>query len=108
MLSTYIQQPDLRIGIILVILGAGILCLLIGLIILISRGFSKEMQVLASTSTDLSKQAISHDLTALASSVSDILANINQMMATAAGVGAFLVLIGASLLGAAYWLTTQL
>jgi hypothetical protein len=107
-ISNLFTQPDLQVGIILVLLASGILCLLAGLIVLLTRGFSSEMKTLAATSTELSKQAITHDLTALAESASEILNLINQMMKTAAGAGAFLVMVGVALMSVAYWLTNSL
>jgi hypothetical protein len=84
------------------------LCLLAGIVILISRSFSKEMRTLADTSSELSKRAINHDMTSLSNSVAEILATVNQMMKTAAGVGAFLILVGVGLMAAAYWITSSL
>jgi hypothetical protein len=108
MIVQYITQPDLQVGIILLLLGAGLVSLLAGILILIGRGFSKEMRTLASASTELSKRAINHDMTALSDSVSEILSQINQMMKTAAGTGAFLILTGVGLMAGAYWLTSGL
>jgi hypothetical protein len=106
MVVQYVTQPDLQIGIILVLLGSGLICLLAGILILIGRSFTREMRTLADTSTELSKRAINHDMTALAESVSEILSQINQLMKTAAGVGAFLIVVGVGLMAAAYWLTS--
>jgi sensor histidine kinase YesM len=103
-----ITQSNMQAGIILILLGSGMLCLLVGILILISRGFSKEMRTLADTSTELGKRAINHDMTSLANSVAEILSTVNQMMKTAAGVGAFLILVGVGLMAAAYWLTSNL
>ncbi|MBN2085556.1 MAG: hypothetical protein JW748_10070 [Anaerolineales bacterium] len=108
MIVQYVTQPDLQVGIILILLGSGLVSLLAGILILIGRGFSKEMRTLASTSTELSKRAIHHDMTALSESVSEILTQINQMMKTAAGTGAFLILTGVVLMAGAYWLTSGL
>ncbi len=108
MIVQYVTQPDLQVGIILILLGSGLVSLLAGILILIGRGFSKEMQTLASTSTELSKRAINHDMTALSESLSEILSQINQMMKTAAGTGAFLIMIGVVLMAGAYWLTSGL
>jgi hypothetical protein len=108
MILDYFTQPNIQMGIILAILGAGLLCLVSGILVLLFRGFTKEMRVLAGTSTELSKRAISHDMTALASSVSEILDLINQMMKTAAGVGAFLILVGVAMMAVAYLLTSNL
>jgi hypothetical protein len=108
MIVQYITQPDLQVGIILILLGSGLLCLLAGILILISRGFSREMRTLADTSTELSKRALNHDMTSLAESVSEILTQVNQLMKTAAGTGAFLILIGVGLMAGAYALTSGL
>jgi hypothetical protein len=108
MLPLTFSPSDLQIFIILVALGTAILFLLTGMIVLITRGFSKEMQVLASTSSELSKRAMSHSMTELTGNLSEILSTINQMLMTSAGVGAFLALIGIAMLAAAYWLTLQI
>jgi hypothetical protein len=108
MIAEYFTQPDLQVGIILIVLGSGLLCLLAGILIIIGRGFTKEMRTLADTSTELSKRSISHDMTSLTESVSEILSQINQLMKTAAGTGAFLILVGVVLMAGAYWLTSGL
>ncbi|MFN2299173.1 MAG: hypothetical protein ACK2UB_10015 [Anaerolineales bacterium] len=106
MVVQYITQPDLEIGIILVLLGSGLICLLAGILIIIGRGFTREMRTLADTSTELGKRAINHDMTSLADSISEILAQVNQLMKTAAGTGAFLIVVGVALMAGAYWLTS--
>jgi hypothetical protein len=106
MIVQYFTQPDLQIGIILILLGSGLLCLLAGILILIGRSFTREMRTLADTSTELSKRALNHDMTSLAESVTEILSQVNQLMKTAAGVGAFLIVIGVGLMAGAYWLTS--
>jgi hypothetical protein len=108
MIVQYVTQPDLQIGIILILLGSGLLCLLAGILILIGRSFTREMRTLADTSTELGKRALSHDMTTLAESVTELLSQINQLMKTAAGVGAFLIVIGVGLMAGAYCLTTGL
>jgi hypothetical protein len=106
MIVQYVTQPDLQLGIILILLGSGLLCLLAGILILIGRSFTREMRTLADTSTELSKRAINHDMTSLAESVTEILSQVNQLMKTAAGVGAFLIVVGIGLMAGAYWLTS--
>ncbi len=108
MIAQYFTPPDLQVGIILVLLGSGLLCLLAGILILIGRSFSGEMKTLAATSTELSKRALSHDMTAVTTSITDLLDQINQLMKTAAGTGAFLILAGVLMMAAAYWLTSGL
>ncbi len=108
MIVQYVTQPDLQVGIILILLGSGLLCLLAGILILIGRSFTREMRTLADTSTELSKRALNHDMTSLAESVTEILSQVNQLMKTAAGVGAFLIVIGVGLMAGAYWLTSGL
>jgi hypothetical protein len=108
MIVQYVTQPDLQVGIILILLGSGLLSLLAGILILIGRSFTREMRTLADTSTELSKRAINHDMTSLAESVTEILSQVNQLMKTAAGVGAFLIIVGVALMAGAYWLTSGL
>jgi hypothetical protein len=108
MIAQYFTQPDLQVGIILVLVGSGLLCLLAGILILIGRSFSGEMRTLAATSTELSKRAISHDMTSVAESVTELLSQVNQLMKTAAGTGAFLILMGVVMMAAGYWLTNGL
>jgi hypothetical protein len=108
MIAQYFNQPDLQVSIILVLLGSGLLCLLAGIIILIGRSFSGEMRTLAATSTELSKRAISHDMASIASTTTDLLSTINDLMKTAAGTGAFLILVGVLMMAAAYWITNGL
>lgn len=85
----------------------GILGILIGIFVLVSRGQNKEIHTLAAHTARLGRKGISSEVTGLVSSASELLGALNQLVRTATGVGVFLVTFGMSLLAASYWVLMQ-
>lgn len=86
----------------------GSLCVLMGAFVMISRGYSKEVQTLAAHTARLGSKGLAEEVTGLVTSATELMASINNLAKTATGIGIFLIMLGLGLLGASYWLLTQM
>ncbi len=91
-----------------VLLGTGVIFLLIGAVVLISKIANKEIKMLADQTAKLAQKGITDDVSGLVGNATVLIDALNQMVRTAAGVGIFLICIGFILMGAAYGLVLQI
>ena len=99
---------DLQMVIVLVMLAVGILFILLGTYILVSRSYSKEVRSLAAQTAKLGQKEIGDEISGLVSSASELVLSINQLVRTANGIGVFLIAFGTLLVLLGYWVTTQI
>ena len=96
----------------IVIAGAvfllGCMCVVFGTFVLISRGYSKEVRALASHTARIGQKGVAQEITGLVTSASELVASLNQLVKTANGIGVFLIVLGLSMMGAAYWMILQI
>ncbi len=88
-------------------LGLGILLLIIGVVILISRVLGGEVKQIAEQTARLAQKGIAEEIAGLVGNASTLVESLNQLVRTAAGVGVFLIVIGLLLMAAAYGLVLQ-
>jgi hypothetical protein len=86
----------------------GLVTFAAGLIILVSKVIGRNVRVIADQTVKLAQKGMAEDVSGLVGNASALLNALNQMIATATGVGVFLILIGMALMGASYWLVTQI
>ncbi|MBN2555964.1 MAG: hypothetical protein JXA97_08505 [Anaerolineales bacterium] len=86
----------------------GSLCVLMGTFVMISRGYSRDVQALAAHTARLGRKGLAEEVTGLVTSATELMTSINNLAKTATGIGIFLILLGIGLLGASYWLVTQM
>jgi hypothetical protein len=86
----------------------GMLCVILGIIILMTRGYSREVKSLASHTAVIGKKGIAQDVTGLVQSASELVAAINQLVRTASGVGVFLISLGLLMIVGSYYVVTQI
>jgi hypothetical protein len=86
----------------------GGVCVLLGILVLITRGYSQEVKALASNTAKLGQKGVAEEATGLVSSASELVLAINQLVRTASGVGVFLVFFGSLMIVAAYWVVMQI
>jgi len=86
----------------------GSLCVLMGAFVMISRGYSRDVQALAAHTARLGRKGLAEEVTGLVTSATELMTSINNLAKTATGIGIFLILLGIGLLGASYWLVTQM
>jgi hypothetical protein len=86
----------------------GIIYILIGTVVLISRGYSSEVKALAAQTAQLGQKGMAQEVSGLVSSAAELVSSINQLIKTGTGVGAFLICLGLLMLGAGYLVVTQI
>lgn len=91
-----------------VALGLGVVLLLIGVIILITRVLGGDVKKIAEQTARLAQKGIAEEIAGLVGNASTLVESLNQLVRTAAGVGVFLIVIGLLLMAAAYGLAMQI
>ena len=91
-----------------VALVMGVITFLIGIVILAFKVRSDEFNQISAHTAKLMDKGIVENVAGLVDNTSNLLAKINEMARTKAGVGMFLILITFILLGAAYFLVTRI
>lgn len=99
---------DLQILMAAAIFVMGSLCMLMGILLLITRGYSREVKTLASQTAKLGQKGLAEEISGLVTSASDLVASINGLVRTASGVGIFLITLGVVMMAASYWVIQQL
>lgn len=99
---------DMQLAIAAVTFVLGLVCILLGIIMLLTRGYSREVRALAAHTARLAQKGISHEISGLVTSASQLVEAINELVRTSSGIAVFLILLGMSLLAASYWILMQI
>ncbi|MCJ7694901.1 MAG: hypothetical protein MUO40_05680 [Anaerolineaceae bacterium] len=91
-----------------VILGIGILCLILRIIILVKQTMGKNIQSIADQTTKLAEKGITDNISGLVGNASSLISSLNDLARSNTGVGIFLVFLSIALLAGAYFLARQL
>jgi hypothetical protein len=102
-----LSHDEIQLLIAAVLFLMGCLCFLLGTIVLMTRGYTRELKTLAAHTVQLGQKGVSPDVSGLVSSASDLVNAINALVRTASGVGAFLMSIGLLMMAASYWIFQQ-
>lgn len=86
----------------------GVITLLIGILLLITRSAGKEVRTLATQTAQLAKKGIAEDVAGLVGNASTLLSATNDLVRTSAGIGVFLAVLGFLLMAGATWLVLQI
>jgi len=86
----------------------GVITLLIGILLLITRSAGKEVRTLATQTAQLAKKGIAEDVAGLVGNASTLLSATNELVRTSAGIGVFLAVLGFLLMAGATWLVLQI
>ena len=106
MISIPADQLMLLMAIILFILG--LLGVIIGIAILVTRTASQEVRTLATQTTRLAQKGLSDDIVGLVGNTSALLDALNALVRTTAGIGVFITIVGLLMMVASGWLAYQL
>jgi len=88
-----------------VIFTLGVLTIILGLIIILTKEYQETLRVLASHSTRLTGRAVTEDgMAPVLDGMSRLLDAIRRLIATAVGVGVFLCLLGVGMAALGYWM----
>jgi hypothetical protein len=99
---------DMQMIIAATIFVLGCMCVLLGIFVLISRGYSKEIRALATHSARLGRKGMAEEVTGLVNSASELVGALNSLVKTASGAGLFLVILGIGMIAASYWVVDQI
>jgi len=86
----------------------GIACTITGIIILTIRVSGGDLRTLAMQTTRLAQKGMADDIAGLVGNASNLLAALNDMVRTTAGIGVFITVIGIILMIAASLLALRI
>ncbi|MFZ6030986.1 MAG: hypothetical protein ACOYYS_25035 [Chloroflexota bacterium] len=78
-----------------------------GVIVLVNRACGRDMHTLAVQTTRIAQKGLAEDIAGLVGNANSLLATLNAMAQTAAGIGIFLTLLGLGIVGLSFWLVFQ-
>ncbi len=103
-----IEIFDIKLLMVIGLFLLGILTLLVGIILLITRSAGKEVRTLATQTAQLAKKGIAEDVAGLVGNASQLLSATNELVRTSAGIGVFLAILGFLLMAVATWLVLKI
>lgn len=106
MISIPADQLMLLMAITFFILG--LLGVIIGIIILVTRTASQEVRTIATQTTRLAQKGLSDDIVGLVGNTSALLEALNALVRTTAGIGVFITIVGLLMMVASGWIAYQL
>lgn len=86
----------------------GLLGVIVGIAILVTRTASQEVRTLATQTTRLAQKGLSDDIVGLVGNTSALLDALNALVRTTAGIGVFITIVGLLMMVASGWLAYQL
>jgi hypothetical protein len=86
----------------------GVITLIIGILVLVTRSAGKEVRTLATQTARLAKKGIAEDVAGLVGNASNLLSATNELVRTSAGIGVFLTILGFLLMAIATWLVLKI
>lgn len=92
----------------LVLLVGGVIILGIGVYTLIKKVLGKELNTIADQTAKIAQKGVTDEISGLVGNARALIEVLNEMVKTTTGIGVFLVILGAVLLVAAYFLVTHI
>lgn len=86
----------------------GLICNVLGVVVLMTRGYSSEVKSLATHTARIGQKGLTQDVAGLVQSASELVNSINGLVRTASGVGVFLISLGLLMIAGAYWVVTNI
>jgi len=85
----------------------GCLCVVLGALVLITRGYASEVRSIAAHTARLSQKGVAQEVTGLVQSAAELMGAINQLVKTSNGTGVFLITLGIGMIASGYWVVQQ-
>lgn len=98
---------DVQLLIASLILLVGFVCILIGVLLLVGRGYSKEVRAIATHAARIGQKGIVEEMSSLVTSASSLLTAVNGLVRTSNGIAVFLIFIGMAMVIASYVIFLQ-
>jgi hypothetical protein len=83
---------------------SGLVTLVVGVVILTSQAIGQNVKTIATQVTKLAQKGISEDISGLVGNASSLLAALDQLVRSTAGIGIILLIVSFILFGASYGL----
>jgi hypothetical protein len=80
----------------------GVVAIVSGIVILISRSSGKAVETIANQTARLAQKGLAEEVSGLVGNASSLMDALNQLVKTSAGIGIFLVVIGFLMLVSAF------
>jgi len=100
-------SSDLFFKIGLILLGIGTVTFFIGMYVLVSRVLGVGINKIANETKKIVQKGIAEEMAGLVGNASVLIESLNQLVQTSAGIGVFLVVIGALVMGSSIYLLIQ-
>src|SRR5687768_6778659 len=96
-------------GMVVALFVVGVIMILAGLFIILAREYHQTLKLLSSQSARLSAKALTDEaIQPILEGSSRLLDSVTQMIRTAVGTGAFLCLLGTTICGLSFWMSTTI
>lgn len=99
---------DIKLYMVIGLFILGVVTLIVGILLLITRSASKDVRTLANQTARLARKGIAEDVAGLVGNASTLLSATNELVRTSAGIGVFLAILGFLLMIAATWLVLRI
>ena len=99
---------DMQIVIGSAVFVLGCMCVLLGIFVLVTRGYSRDIRALASHTARLGQKGMAEEITGLVRSATELVGALSGLVKTASGAGMFLITLGMVMIASAYWVVTQI
>jgi hypothetical protein len=86
----------------------GCICVVLGIFVLVTRGYSRDIRALASHTARLGQKGMAEEITGLVQRATELVGALSNLVKTASGVGLFLITLGMVMIASAYWVVTQI
>ncbi len=97
-----LQAHDVAVIVSMILAGLGVILVLAGFILLLTRATGKAVNTIAAQTTRMAQKGLAEDIAGLVGNASSLIEALNQLVLTTAGVGIFLILSGFIMLVASY------
>ena len=100
---------EIKLAMTVILFLIGVVASISGLWIVMAKEYHSAMRQLANQSIRISGRAVTQDAVApVIDSAARLVEAISQLIRTAAGIGAFLCIVGVGICVVAFWMTTRL
>jgi hypothetical protein len=91
-----------------IIFFIGVVVLLAGIIILVVQASGRNVKTVSESVSKLAQRGIAEDVAGLVGNASSLMSSMNDMVRSSAGIGITLIITGAALIAATYFIFLQL
>ena len=103
----YHEIPNIFLLMAVSLFVIGVILVGAGLFVLLARAMGSDVKMIAQQTARLAQKGIAEDVSGLVGNASNLVEALNQLVRTASGVGAFLIVVGLLLFASAYLLLLQ-